>query len=216
MATSSGSSYPVCLDCVCVREWLDLPSPPPHLTWAKKAQPGEKSGTSPTIGEDFDTIVLCVDRLSNWIVACPTQKIQLTAEKCAHLLLDRGWEPFGIPATVHSDRGPQFVGKWFSTMCARLGIRTSTSQPHRPRANGRAERAGQQLLSVLQKLHLEGAVSWVEALPRALRIFHDTVGLGGLSPYNILFGRDRGFKASPIPPTAFVKTTTIFLKGWQN
>ena len=161
-------------------------------------------------GETFDCILLCVDRLSGWIVACPTQKVQLTAEKCAHLLLDRGWEPFGIPTTVHSDRGPQFVGKWFATMCARLGIQVSTSQPHRPRANGKAERAGQQLLSVLQKLHIEGELNWVQALPRALRIFHDTVGVAGLSPYNILFGRDRGVQGIPYTPQRFSEDSQDF------
>ena len=95
---------------------------------------------------DYDAILLCVDRLSGWIIACPTNKQGLTAEKAALLLLDKGWEPFGIPSTVHSDMGPQFVGQWWKNMCAFLGIHQTFSQPHRPRADGIAERAGQQLL----------------------------------------------------------------------
>jgi len=101
-------------------------------------------------GQDFDAILLCVDRLSGWIVACPTLKQGLTAENAAHLLLEKGWEPFGLPATVHSDQGAQFVGQWLGTFCAMLGVQQTFSQPHRPRANGRAERAGKQLLSVLK------------------------------------------------------------------
>ena len=149
-------------------------------------------------------------------MACPTQKLGLTAEHSSHLLLDHGWEPFGIPATVHSDRGPQFVGKWFSTMCSRLGIHCTTSQPHRPRANGKAERAGQQLLQVLQKLHLGGEVNWVQALPRALRIFHDTHGPGGLSPYNILFGRDRNVQGIPYTPQRFSEDARDFFQRMET
>ena len=140
---------------------------------------------------DYDCILLCVDRLSGWLVACPTTKSGLTAERAAHLLLEKGWEPFGVPATIHSDMGSQFVGQWWKTMCAKLGVHQTFSQPHRPRANGRAERAGQQLLSALKKLHAEHGLNWVEALPRALRIYHDMLGESGCFPYFIAFGRRR-------------------------
>lgn len=147
----------------------------------------------PTLWDDtsYDAVLLCVDRLSGWLVACPTTKLGLTAEKAAHLMLEKHWDPFGPPAIVHSDMGPQFVGQWWLTMCSRLGITTTNSPPHRPRSNGRAERAGQQLLSVLKKLHTEQAINWVEALPRALKLHHDVAGEGGLSPYFIMFGRYR-------------------------
>ena len=57
----------------------------------------------PTTWENtpYDSILLCVDRLSGWIVACPTQKVGLTAEKAAHLILHKGWGPFGILTNVH-------------------------------------------------------------------------------------------------------------------
>lgn len=147
--------------------------------------------------ENFDCILLSVDRLSGWITAVPTTKHGLTAERAAQLLLDRCWGPFGVPATVHSDQGPQFVGAWWRTICARLGVHQTFSQPHRPQANGRAERAGQQLLSYLRKLHSEEGLNWVEALPRALRLHHDQVGESGLSPYQIVFGRCRNLQGLP-------------------
>ena len=34
-------------------------------------------------GTSYDCMLVCVDRLSGWIVAKPTQKIGLTAEKAA-------------------------------------------------------------------------------------------------------------------------------------
>ena len=151
-------------------------------------------------GQEYDCILLCVDRLSGWIVACPSLKLGLSAEKAAHLILHSGWEPFGVPSTVHSDMGPQFVGQWWRTLCAQLGIHLTYSQPHRPRANGRAERAGQHLLSALQKIHMEHGWNWVQALPRALKVHHDMVGPTGLSPYQVMFGRDRLVQGIPYLP----------------
>ena len=116
-------------------------------------------------GEMYDCFLLCVDRLSGWMVARPTTKLGLTAEKAARLLLDGGWDIWGIPSTITSDQGPQFVGKWFQTMCARLGVRQAFSQAHRPQGNGRAEVAGRQIITLLRKMHAESQVDWVEALP---------------------------------------------------
>ena len=130
-------------------------------------------------------------------------KLGLTAERAAHLILDNGWESFGIPSVITSDQGLQFVGQWWKTMCARLGIRQAFSQAYRPQANGRAEVAGKSLISILRKLNAKEHVNWVEALPRVLRMYHDVVGEGGLSPFQIVFGRDRGLAGVPyeIPRT---------------
>ena len=118
------------------------------------------------LGIDYDCILLCVDRLSGWMLGYPTQKLGLTAEKTAHLLLDGGWGALGIPDTITSDQGPQFVGKWFQTMCARLGIRQAFSQAHRPQGNGKAEVAGKSIITLLRKLKVGEGANWVEALPR--------------------------------------------------
>jgi len=148
-------------------------------------------------GVEYDCILVCVDRFSGWIIAKPTQKLGLTAGKAAHVLLDDGWDIYGIPTTITSDQGPQFVGVWWKTMCSRLGIRHAYSQAHRPQSNGRAEVAGHQIISLLRKMNADGDINWVEALPRALRIHHDTIGPSGLSPYQIVFGRERNLPGLP-------------------
>ena len=112
---------------------------------------------------------------------------------------------FGIPSVITSDQGPQFASAWWKTMCARLGIRMAYSQAHRPQANGRAERAGGQIISFLRKLHASEGINWVEALPRALRLHHDLVGEAGLSPYQILFGRERNLAGLPYKPHMSVR-----------
>ena len=63
-------------------------------------------------GEDYDTMVLYVDRRSGWIVAKPTRKIGLTAEKTAHLIIDQSWGELGIPSLITSDQGAHFTGQF--------------------------------------------------------------------------------------------------------
>ena len=117
-------------------------------------------------GVEYDCLVLCVDRHSGWMVASPQQRKGLTARKVALDMLDRAWGPFGIPSVVTSDRGPQFAGAWWMTMCAGLGVRVAFSQAYHHQANGRAEAAGRQLRVMLRKLNAEEqGINWVEALP---------------------------------------------------
>ena len=139
-------------------------------------------------GERFDCMVVAVDRLSGWTVAIPACRKGLQAKKVAEDMWERWWLPFGIPATVTSDQGPQFVGAWWRTLCAAMGVRQVYSQAYHHNANGRAEVGGKTLQQVLRRLYQEDHFNWVEALPRAVQLMHDLPGPSGLSPYEVVFG----------------------------
>ena len=147
----------------------------------------------------IDALVLCVDRHSGWTIAMPTQRVGLTAEKVARFMVDK-WEGMGVPSLVTSDMGPQFIGQWWRTLCARLGIRVAYSQGYHHQANGRAEVVGKVLWGIIRKLNAESRVNWVEALPRILRIYHDMENASGLSPYQMVFGRERAVAGLPYTP----------------
>ena len=152
-------------------------------------------------GNTYDSILLCVDRLSGWIIARPTTKEGLTGEKAAHLLIDQSWGEMGIPSIITADLGSQFVSNFWKTLCARMGIRQAYSQAYHHQANGRAEVANRILKDTLRALLVDKGISWVEALPRALRIIHDTPDPQiGLSPYEIMFGRTRQLATLPWEP----------------
>ena len=155
-------------------------------------------------GQQFDAFLLCVDRLSGWLIARPTQKLGLTGAKAAKLLLDGSWGELGVPAVIICDMGPQFVAQFWENMCARLGVRCAYAQAHRHQANGRAEVGGRVMQDILRGLLQDHAVNWVEALPWALRIHHDMVNpLTGMSPYQILTGRERVLAGLPYQPIQF-------------
>ena len=151
-------------------------------------------------GESYNTIAVCVDRHSGWVVAVPAMDKGLTGAKLAKLMVRNKWRPFGIPSIISSDQGSHFTSTWWSTLCSLLGIRQAFSQAYHHQANGRVERAGQQLLEILRKLHAEQKINWVEALPQTTDRIHDVRGEGGLSPYEILFGRERPLAGIPYTP----------------
>ena len=167
-------------------------------------------------GQEYDCVVLCVDRLSGWMIAKPALKLGLTAEKAAHLMMDDGWNIFGVPSIVTSDQGPHFAGAWWKTVCRRLRVRQVFSQAHRPQANGRAEMAGRVLITMLRKLEAEKAINWVESLPHALRLIHDVSGPSGFSPYQIVFGRDRNLGGIPFEGSECAEEAAAFVDRMRD
>ena len=85
-------------------------------------------------GETYDCVILVVDRHSGYIVAVPGKKskkkdkkdkhgVGLQAKTVANAMIRHWLTLFDVPAVICSDRGSQFVGTWFKTMCKHMGIR---------------------------------------------------------------------------------------------
>ena len=72
-----------------------------------------------------------------------------------------------------------------------MGIRHAKSVAYLRRCNGRSEVAGRQLFEKLRKIHImKPRRNWFEEMWPALKAHHDTPTPSGLSPHEILFGRD--------------------------
>ena len=136
--------------------------------------------------------LLCVDRHTGWIIAIPSKKSGFTAEKAIKAMYSK-WMDMGggIPSVITSDLGSHFIGGWFRALCSQMGIRQAFSQAYRAQANGRAERGGRQIIEWMEKLSVESDINWVQALPKVLQQFHDSIGESGFSPYFLMFGRNR-------------------------
>jgi transposase InsO family protein len=90
--------------------------------------------------DGFDSIMVVVDHgLSKGIVAIPTTKLGLTAEKTAQLFIDNVYSRFGLPDNMMTDRGPQFDSQFFKELCSQLQIRSSMTTAFHPQANGGTE-----------------------------------------------------------------------------
>ena len=117
-------------------------------------------------GETYDCVILAVDRHSGYIVAVPGKKskkkdkkdkhgVGQQAKTVANTRIRRWLTIFDVPAVICSDRGSQFVGTWFKTMCKHMGIRHAKTVAYHSRSNGRAEVAGRQMFETLRQLHID-------------------------------------------------------------
>ena len=64
---------------------------------------------------------------------------QATAQECAEALLEI-FSRNGVPITLLSDQGAQFMGVLMKRLCERLGIRQIRTTPYHPQSNGAVER----------------------------------------------------------------------------
>ena len=160
-------------------------------------------------GETYDCVILAVDMHSGYIVAVPGKKskkkdkkdkhgVGLQAKTVANAMIRHWLTIFDVPAVICSDRGSQFVGTWFKTMCKHMGIRHAKTVAYHSRSNGRAEVAGRQMFEKFRQLHIdEPGRNWYNSLWRVLQAYHDLPGPTGLSPHRILFLRDRVSRTLP-------------------
>ena len=58
---------------------------------------------------------------------------------------------YGVPATCHTDNGPQFISNQYRKFSAEYGFKHTTSSPYHPKVNGRAEAAVKVAESMLKK-----------------------------------------------------------------
>ena len=81
-------------------------------------------------GEGYDQRLLCVCRLSGYLIAIPIPKPRhedknegLTEKRAAHVIMERLVDRFRAPREICSDHGQQFVSHYFQTLCSKIGAR---------------------------------------------------------------------------------------------
>ena len=99
-----------------------------------------------TIGEE--NILIIVDAHSKWIEATRVKRATATATVTA---LRRVFATHGIPETVVTDNGTQFVSEEFATFMTKNGICHIQTAPKHPSSNGLAERAVQTVKAGMKK-----------------------------------------------------------------
>ena len=96
-----------------------------------------------------------------------------------------------------------------------------------PQGNGRIEVAGKRIKDILRKMHAEEGINWMEALPRATKLYNTTPNGNRPSPYTTLFGRNwleggLSYDLATIsqPAESFIQTTfeidQILAKFWNE
>jgi hypothetical protein len=116
--------------------------------------------------QGHDAILVVVDRLTKMkhFIACHGT---CDAEEVARLYTRHVWKIHGLPRTVVSDRGPQFVSAFWKHLNRRLGIKSLLSTAFHPETDGQTERANAILEQYLRAYVSYLQDDWVEWLPLA-------------------------------------------------
>uniref|UniRef100_A0A673MHB7 Integrase catalytic domain-containing protein n=1 Tax=Sinocyclocheilus rhinocerous TaxID=307959 RepID=A0A673MHB7_9TELE len=136
-----------------------------------------------------NTVVLTVvDRFSKAAHFIPLPKLP-SAKETAVTVVDHVFRIHGLPMDVVSDRGPQFVSKFWKEFCKLLGASVSLSSGFHPQSNGQTERANQDLERVLRCLVAQNPSSWSQQLSW-VEYAHNSLPVSstGLSPFECSLG----------------------------
>ena len=110
-----------------------------------------------------DTILVVCDRLSKMMHFVATIE-GILVEGLVRLLRDNVWKLHGLPESVVSDRGPQFVAELTKELNRMLEIKTKLSTAFHPQTNGQTEKMNQELEQYLQFFIEHRQKDWPEWL----------------------------------------------------
>ncbi|KAL4154027.1 hypothetical protein QTP88_001860 [Uroleucon formosanum] len=96
----------------------------------------------------------------------------------------------GIPQTILTDQGTDFLSKIFTEVCKLLQINKINTSPFHPQTNGSLERSHRTLTEYLRHYVDKKLNNWDEYLPYAFFVYNSTEHTStGYQPYSLLFGR---------------------------
>ena len=113
-----------------------------------------------------------------------------TAKQYAQLYMDRIVSLHGIPKTIISDRGTQFIARFWEHFHAALGTQLIRSSAYHPQTDGQTERINQILEDMLRACALTYSQKWDECLPLAEFAYNNSYQESiRMAPFEALYGR---------------------------
>ncbi len=135
------------------------------------------------------TVVLTVvDRFLKAAHFIPLPKLP-SAKETALIVINHVFRLHGLPIDMVSDRGPQFVSRFWREICKLLGATVSLSSGFHPQSNGQTEQANQDLKRTLRCVVSKNPSSWSQQLSM-VEYAHNTLPVSstGLSPFECSVG----------------------------
>ncbi|XP_046578825.1 uncharacterized protein K02A2.6-like [Haliotis rubra] len=133
-----------------------------------------------------DNILVVVDYYSRFFELYILKKVSTDAIIGC---LKKAFLTHGLPYTLKTDNGPQFISDSFEDFMEQEGIIHNTSTPYWPQANGEVERQNRSLLKILRISQVEEK-NWKQELQHFLMMYRSTPHSStGKAPAEMLFGR---------------------------
>ena len=161
------------------------PLPIPHRPWSHIAL-DFVTGFPPSAGNT--TVLTVIDRFSKMVHLIPMSKLP-TAKETAQAMLSHVFRIHGFPSDVVSDRGPQFVSRFWREFCRLIQATVSLTSGYHPQSNGQAERMNQEMETCLRCLVSQKPTTWSKHLIW-VEYAHNTLPTSatGISPFQCVHG----------------------------
>lgn len=133
---------------------------------------------------DSKTVIwVVVDRFSKMCHLISLRKLP-TAKVLASLFIDHIVRIHGIPENIVSDRGVQFVSRFWKAFCHKIDISLSFSSAFHPETNGQTERLNQSVEQFLRCYVADNQHQWSRYLSLAEFAINNRVNTSsGISPF---------------------------------
>ena len=157
-------------------------------------------------GKDF--ILVVVDRLSKMAHFLPCTS-DITGTELAQLYVDRIWSLHGLPKSVVTDRGTQFLNEWNSALLKLLGTKHCVTSSYHPESDGQTERTNRVLCEMLRQYVNSRHDNWDQLLP-LVEFAHNNAhsSVTGSTPFFICYGKH--------PRTPMQEVIDLARKQWQD
>ena len=143
----------------------------------------------PRTSRGFDSIWVIVDRLTKSAHFIPVRK-DYRASEYAKIYFNRIVSLHGVPKTIVSDRGTQFVNAFWKHLHKSLGTKLLHSTAYHPQTGGQTERVNQILEDMLRSCVLSYSEKWHECLPLAEFSYNNSYQESiKMAPFEALYGR---------------------------
>lgn len=153
-------------------------------------------------------LMVITDRLSKYIQLEAMHS--MSAEACATRFRDTWWRFHGFPREIISDRGSDWTGAFWASLCAQVGVKRLLSTAHHPETDGGTERANQEVQKYLRVVIAFSQQDWPNHLPACqLALNNRDSSVTGVSPNRLL----NGFEVRTIPGPLDMTASAASPKG---
>jgi hypothetical protein len=104
---------------------------------------------NPPSSKGHKFVLLATDYFTKWVEEIPLKKV--TSENMVEFVKEHIIYRFGIPQTITTDQGAQFVSLEFRQFAKSMGIKLFNSSPYYAQANGQAEASNKIMIKLIQK-----------------------------------------------------------------
>jgi hypothetical protein len=143
----------------------------------------------PAIGDNWNTVLIFIDRLTKIIRLIPTHDT-VDATETARLFINHWYKDFGLPEGLVSDRDPRLTSEVWRKVMEILQVDHKYVNARHQRGNGQAETTVGTIKNILTSYSNYEQTNWIKMLPLVEFAYNDSVNMStGFTPFYLMNGR---------------------------